>query len=225
MTQSIQPRIFYPSILFILMMWISNVSLATASPTQIAPGNNCPGNNILRIMAEDLSSSLVFVMQSRDAQIRGNRAEMLTMLNAAGVTLRQATSRGVNARTALLINSIILSRVNEKNDQLLTWFPLLHSTLLSLPNNASAHAASNAVIHAEEILQDGQKGNAMDQLKKARHFLSCDVLNLPLQVAIKEQIRLSSRIEQRKPVATKDYDKILASLRTALAYILNQSKT
>ena len=150
---------------------------------------------------------------------------MLTMLDAAGVTLKQATSRGAGARTALLINSVILSRVNESNDQLLTWFPLLHSALLTLPYDDARNAADDAIGHAEEILHDGQNGDPLDKLKKARHFLTCDGLDLPLQAAIKEQVRLLSKIQQHKPIVTKDYDKIVDSLRTAIAYVLDHSKT
>ncbi len=222
---TVHARVLYPFILLGLVLCIPTVSVAKESATQPSPGNYCPGTNILLIIAEDLSSSLEFVMQSRAAQSRGDQAIMLTMLDAAGVTLKQATSRGAGARTALLINSVILSRVNESNDQLLTWFPLLHSALLTLPYDDARNAADDAIGHAEEILHDGQNGDPLDKLKKARHFLTCDGLDLPLQAAIKEQVRLLSKIQQHKPIVTKDYDKIVDSLRTAIAYVLDHSKT
>lgn len=218
------PRRFHSYILFTLMMCVSTLSVAKTDITQPAPGSYCPETNILLIIAEDLSTSLNFVMQSRAAQTRNNPAEMLRLLNASGTVLNQATSRGAGARTALLINSTILSRVNESNSQLLTWFPLLHSALLTLPYDEARNAADDAVGRAEEILQDGQSGGAMGQLKKARHFLTCDDLSLPLQAAIKEQMHLLSLIHQHKPVVTKDYDKLVDSLRTALAYVLDHSK-
>ncbi len=221
----IKPNVFHSCILLALVLFIPTVSAAKPDATQSSPGNYCPSTTILLIVAEDLSSSLDFVMQSRAAQTRGDQTEMLAMLTAAGVTLKQATSRGAGARTALLISSTILSRVNESNNQLLTWFPLLHSALLTLPYDDARSAADDAIGRAEEILQDGQNGNPLDQLKKARHFLTCDELNLPLQAAIKEQAHLFSQIQQHKPVTTKDYDKIVASLRTAIGYVLDHSKT
>ena len=213
-------------LLFTLTMCLSTLSLAKAEATQpLAPGNYCPGTNIMLIMAEDISTSLSFVMQSRAAQTKGDQAQMLSQLRAAGVVLKQATSRGAGARTALLIDSTILSRVNENNDQLLTWFPLLKSALLTLPpDDQAANAAAEAVGEAEDILQDDARGNALDKLKKASHLLVCDDLNIPLAAAIKEQTLLWSRIQQQKPVVTKDYDKLVDSLRTALSYLLNHSQ-
>jgi len=213
MPPSLQPtvhaRALYSFILFTLVLCIPTASVAKENTTQPSPGNYCPSTNILLIIAEDLSSSLAFVMQSRAAQSRGD----------------QAVSRGAGARTALLVNSVILSRVNESNDQLLTWFPLLHSALLTLPDDDARNAADDAIGRAEEVLHDGQNGDPLEQLKKARHFLTCDGLDLPLQAAIKEQARLLSKIQQHKPIVTKDYDKVVDSLHTAIAYVLDHSKT
>jgi len=228
MCKSTSPGATRSYVLFILIMCFSAfsaVSVAKPGSAQPTPGEYCPGTNILLIVAEDLSTSLTFIMQSRAAQSRNNQIEMVSQLNAAGVVLNQATSRGAGARTALLINSTMLSRVNESNDQLLTWFPMLHSALLTLPEGVAESAAEDAVGQAEDILQDGLRGDAINSLKKARHFLTCDDLNLPLQAAIKEQARLLSRLQQHKPVVSKDYDKLIESLREALTYILNRSQT
>jgi len=219
------PGRLHSYILVTLMMCVSTLSVAKPDTAEPSPGEYCPGTNILLIAAEDISTSMTFVVQSRAAQTNSNQAEMLSQLNAAGVVLKQATSRGAGARTALLINSTILSRVNENNDQLLTWFPLLKSALLTLPpDDKAANAAAEAVGQAEDVLQDGQRGNAVDYLNKARHFLTCDGLDLPLQAATKEQERLLSRAQQHKPVVSKDYDKLIDSLREALTYILNRSQ-
>jgi len=225
MSHSLRTGIFYPCVLLIMMMGISTVATAKTAIDRPSPGSYCPNTNILLIIAEDLSSSLNFVMQSRAAQTRGDQVEMLNMLDASGITLKQATSRGAGARTALLINSVILSRVKENNTQLLTWFPLLHSALLTLPYDAARNAADDAIGRAEEILQSEQNADPLDPLGKARHFLTCDSLDIPVQAAIKEQIQLLSKIRQHKPVATKDFDKFINSLRTALAYVLDNSKT
>lgn len=225
MPKPIRPSIFHSSILLMLMLSFSTISAAKENTTPSAPGSYCPGTNILLIVAEDLSTSLDFVMRSRAAQTRNDQTAMVNMLNAANITLKQATSRGAGARTALLIDSTILARVNESNEQLLMWFPLLHSALMTLPYDDARNAADDAIGRAEDILQDGQNGNALDQLKKARHYLTCDGLDIPLQATIKAQAQLLSEILQHKPVATKDYDKIINSLRTAIAYALNHSQT
>jgi len=225
MSHSLRTKAFYFCALFILMMGISTMATAKTITTQSLPGSYCPDTNILLIIAEDLSSSLDFVMQSRAAQTRGDQIEMRAMLDASGITLKQATSRGAGARTALLINSVILSRAKENNPQLLTWFPLLHSALLTLPYDAARSAADDAIGRAEEILQGNKNTDPLDQLGKARHFLVCDDLDIPVQAAIKEQVKLLSQIRQHKLVATKDFDKLIDSLRTALAYVLDNSKT
>ena len=211
--------------LLILLITLSPLSRLQAATTVLAQGAYCPAADILLITAEDLSSSLELIMRSRAAQARGDLAEMVNTLNATGSILQQTTSRGAGARTALLIDSIILARPNESNQQLLTWFPLLHSALLALPDDYAQDTAEEAVGHAEEILQGDRKGDALEELKKARHFLTCDGLNLPLQAAIVEQSRLFFNIQQhRKPLSTNDYDKILASLHNAMNFILEHSK-
>jgi len=225
LTRTGLPCRYILTVLMIYLVVIPVAAVAKAASSQVKPGNYCPDTNILLIVAEDLSSTLEFVMQSRVAQTRNDQAIMLTMLDAAGITLKQATGRGAGARTAQLINSTVLSRVNESNDQLLTWFPLLHSALLTLPADATASAADDAIGRAEEILQGSQNADPLNELRKARHFLTCDDLNLPLQAAIREQQRLISKIRQHKPVAMKDYDKIINSLRTAMAYVLDHSQT
>jgi len=224
MSHSLRTKVFYFCALFILMIGIPTMATAKTT-TQSLPGSYCPDTNILLIIAEDLSSSLNFVMQSRAAQTRGDQIEMRAMLDASGITLKQATSRGAGARTALLINSVILSRAKENNTQLLTWFPLLHSALLTLPYDAARSAADDAIGRAEEILQGDQNADPLDQLGKARHFLTCDDLDIPIQAAIKEQIKLLSQIRQHKPVVTKNFDKFIDSLRNALTYVLDNSKT
>lgn len=224
MPQYIQSTSLYLGSLLILLISSLPVQMVQAGSSQASPGNYCPAADILLITAEDLSSSLELIMRSRAAQARGDLTEMTSTLNAAGVTLQQATSRGAGARTALLIDSIILARPNDNNDQLLTWFPLLHNALLALPDDNTQRAADNAIGHAEEMLQGDRKGDALEQLKKARHFLTCDGLNLPLQAALVEQSRLFFKIQQRrKPVSTKDYDKILESLRNTISFILEHS--
>lgn len=211
--------------LFILLSILSPLQASNAAPSAPTPGKYCPAPSILLISAEDLSSSLDLAMRSRAALERKDRVETLNTLTAVGGILQQAASRGAGARTALLIDSIIFARSNEGNEHLLTWFPMLHTALLALPDDATPRAADDAVSRAEEILQGERKGDILDELKKARHLLRCDGLNLPLQAAIVEQSRLFFKFQNHsKPLTTKDYEKILESLRSAINFILEQTK-
>lgn len=224
MNAPLQKR-YLPHVLAALVVFLAVMPVAGQAANPVKPGAYCPSPSILRIVAEDLSTSLELVMQSRAAQTQGDPIAMQALLNAAGTTLKQATSRGAGARTALLINSTILFRVNESNDQLLTWFPMLHSALLTLPEDAASNATDDAIGRAEEILRVGGDGDPLALLKKASHFLTCDDLNLPLQAALKEQQHLLAKIRQQKPVVTKDYDKMLDNLRMAISYVLEHSQT
>ena len=225
MPHHIQSTRLYLCSLLILLISSSPLQMLKADSSQPSPGNYCGAPDLLLITAEDLTSSLELIMRSRAAQARSDLTEMASTLNAAGTTLQQAASRGAGARTSLLIHSIILARINDNNDQLLTWFPLLHSAILTLPNDRIQGAADDAVSLAEEILQGDRKGDALEQLKKARHYLSCDKLNLPLQAALDEHSQLVFKIHQKhKPVVAKDYDKIISSLRNAMTFILEHSK-
>ncbi|HED15333.1 MAG TPA: hypothetical protein ENI64_00730 [Gammaproteobacteria bacterium] len=209
--------------LLILLISFLPLQMVYADTTGSSPGGYCPSANILLISAEDLSSSLALIMRSRAAQAKGNFTEMASTLIASGATLQQAASRGAGARTAVLIDSIILAKIDEDYDQLLTWFPLLHSAILSLPNDMAQGSAESAVGNAEAIMKEKQTGNPLDQLRKARHFLTCDGLNLPLQEAIDEQSKLVYKAEHKSTsVVPKDYDKIITSLHNAMTFTLKQ---
>ncbi len=212
--------------LLILLISFSLLQTVKADTGQSSPGNYCPATDILLITAEDLSSSLELLMRSRAAQARGDLTEMTSTLNATGATLQQATSRGAAARTALLIHSIILAKVGDNYEQLLTWFPLLHSAILTLPNDRARSAAEDAVGRAKAIMQGEGTGDPLEQLRKARHFLTCDALYLPLQIALNEQTRLISKIHRNhKAVVAKDYDKIINSLHNAMTFIMENTKS
>ncbi len=224
MPQTIHSTNRYLYGLLILIISFSPLQVVNADTTPSTPGGYCPTTDILLISAEDLTSSLALVMRSRSAQAKGNFTEMASTLIAAGATLQQAASRGAGARTALLIDSIILANADDDYKQLLTWFPLLHSSILSLPNDMAQSAADTAVGQAEGILKENQKGNPLEQLRKARHYLTCDGLNLPLQVAISEQTKLVFKAEHKsKSVVAKDYDKIIDSLHSAMTFTLKRS--
>ncbi|GBE08733.1 MAG TPA: hypothetical protein ENG90_02875 [Gammaproteobacteria bacterium] len=71
------------------------------------------------------STSLYFyslIMRSQAALVRGDLSEMVNTLNATGAILQQATSRGAGARTALLIDSVIMARPNDGNCSFFTTY-------------------------------------------------------------------------------------------------------
>jgi len=225
MPQHIQSARRYLCSLLILLISSSPIQMVKADSSQSLSGNYCPAADILLITAEDLTSSLELLMRSRAAQARGALAEMANSLYAAEATLQQAASRGAGARTALLIHSIILAKVNDNYEQLLTWFPLLHSTILTLPNDRAQSAAEDAIVRAKALMQGEGTGDPLEELRKAHHFLTCDGLYVPLQIALDEHARLVSKIYQNhRLVVAKDYDKIINSLRNAMTFIMENSK-
>ncbi len=225
MPQHIQSTSRYLCSLLILLISSSPLQMVKADSSQPAPGNYCPAADILLISAEDLSSSLELLMRSRAAQAKGDFAEMASTLTAAGATLQQAASRGAAARTALLIHSIILAKANDNYEQLLTWFPLLHNAILTLPNGRAQSAAEDAVGRAKTLMQGEGTGDPLEELRKARHYITCDGLSLPLQIALDEHARLVSKTYlNHKLLVPKDYDKIIDSLRNAMTFIMENSK-
>ncbi len=77
----------------------------------------------------------------------------------------------------LLLDAIIQAKAGENYAQMLTWFPLLHSSLRTLSDDAVESAADELIGRAEEIMQGGKEGNPIELLKQARHILACDGLD------------------------------------------------
>jgi hypothetical protein len=191
----------------------------TASPK---PGYYCPSTDILLVAAEELSASLDMVMRSRAALIDKGQVRAINELTSAGTMLHLAASRGAAARTILLIDVIIQARVGETYDQLLAWFPLLRTSLLTLPNDATVSVANDYIGQAEAIMQGDKDGDPMVALNKARHVLACDGLDIPLQEATQAQADLIKNIGQNTKGNT--YDTLVDSLRSALTYALENSE-
>jgi len=161
-------------------------------------------------------------MRSRSALNNKDQPTALSELIAAKTTLHLAASRGAAARTNLLIDAIIQAWSGENYTQLLAWFPLLQTSLLTLPNDASVSAAEESISRAADIMQGDKDGDAMQALKEARHMLACDRLDIPLQEAMQAQETLMKQINQN----AKDisYDTLRDALRNALAYTLSSSE-
>jgi len=208
---------------FLTFLVLSFSLPATAGITP-KPGNYCPGKDILLVVAEELSASLNLSMYSKSALINKDQITAINKLDSAGTTLKLAASRSAAARTNLLIDSIIEAGPGESYAQMLSWFPLLHTSLLTLPDDATASAANNLIGRAEDIMQTENGKNPVKLLKEARHLLTCDSLDIPLQAAIQAQTKLMKQLVPQTPVKNSAYDSLLDSLRNALTYTLNNSQ-
>ena len=205
------------------------ISMPAAAATHKAtdapePGGYCPSSDILLVTAEELSASLDLVMRSRASLVNSHRKMAVNQLASAGTVLNLAASRGAAARTIQLLDAIMEARTAKDYPQMLTWFPLLHTSLLTLPDDAVARAADSQVGHAEEIMQGLEDGNPLKHLSEARHLLACDGLDIPLHSALQTQGKLLSQLTQRTPPQKDAYDSLLDSLRNALAYSLGHGK-
>jgi hypothetical protein len=194
------------------------VAADTGASISPVPGSFCPGTNTLLITAEGLSASLKLTMSSRGALINNDPQKAIRELASAGTTLHLAASSGAAARTIQLIDATMQAKVDEGNHKALAWFPLLHASLLTLLKDATVGAADNLVGQAESMLQGDIEGDPITPLMAARHMLACDGLDIPLQNAIKAQGKLMEQFGEK--TKKSDYDSLLNSLRSALAYSL-----
>ena len=194
---------------------------AVAASSSLQPGNYCPGNNVLLVAAEELSTSLDLVFRSRAALLNQDYANAVNELRAAGTVLHLAASRGAAARTILLIDAIMQDRTGADYAQMLTWFPLLHTSLNTLPNDPSRSSANDFIADAEAILQHEKDGDPMKPLREARHMLACDELDIPLQQAMKAHAALQKQLNQTTKINA--FDTLITSLHSALVYTLKMN--
>jgi len=207
----------------VLALSFSLPAIATTPMVLPKSGAYCPGPDIMLVTAEELSASLDLSMHSRAAALQKNQAMTNSELTAVGTTLYLAASRGAAARTKLLIDAIMQrSKVHEDYAQTLTWFPLLRTSLSTLPEDVTVNVASGWIGDAEDILQGAKSGDPTKSLEEARHMLACDGLDIPLQRAIVEQGKLVKK--HGNDGKGDSYDALLESLRSALAYALENSQ-
>lgn len=210
-----------------LLFCISFLVLLLSTPVSAAedvvkPGSYCPDTNILLIVAEELSVSLDYSMRSRQALLENKLALATNKLHAAGTILHLAASRGAAARTTLLIDAIIGAMSGEDYTQTLTLFPLLQESLLTLQDKATVRNANDNIANAKDIMLGEKSGDPIDALKKARHTLACDGLDIPLHAAMQAQEDLIKVLGQDTKATA--YDKLIEALRNALTYTLENSK-
>jgi len=193
---------------------------ATADPPN--PGAYCPSSDLRLSIAEYLTVSLDLTMKSRAAQVNKNSTAAISDLASAGTTLHMAAGHGAAARTMLLIDAIIQAKAGEDYARMLTtWFPLLHASLLTLPDDATVKAAAELIDRAEGFMQGDSEGDPLDILSQARRMLACDKLNIPLQKALKAQRNLIKGFG--KSTKSNAYDTLLNALHSTLDYSLGAS--
>ena len=197
---------------------------AAKPPTLPKAGAYCPDTDILRVVAEELSASLDLAMRSKAAMLAKDQVTAISELTSTGTTLRLAASRGAAARSILLIDAIIQARSGEDYAQMLTWFPLLQTSLLTLPDDETVSSAADLIGRAEDIMQGAKEGEPLKVLGEARHMLACDDLDIPLQRAKQVQLALMKQLGSGNPVKSSAYDALLDSLRSALTYTLKSDE-
>ena len=211
-------RLLWACIPFLALSLSLPAAAATAASAAPKPGSYCPDTNILLVVAEELSASLELVMRSRTALINKDQTAALGNLASARTILHLAASRGAAARTTLLIDAILQAKSGEDNVQLLTWFPLLHTSLQTLPEDAAVSAANDLIDRSADIMQSDKDSDAMAPLREARHLLACDGLDIPLQQAMQAQDDLMQQLNLN--TKNRAYNDLRDALRSALAYTL-----
>jgi hypothetical protein len=221
----------YVCFIIFLLAFILCAPVVAATPANAAatpkPGNYCQSPGTLLVVAEELSASLDLVMRSRAALREKKQSVAMKEMESAGTLIHLAASRGAAARTIMLIDSITQAKVNKDYTQLLTWFPVLHMSLQTMPEDATTNAADDLISHAEDKLQriEGiEGGDPFKYLSDARHILACDDLDIPLHSAMQAQGDLLTKLGQRTPPKASDYDGIIESLRNALTYALQRNE-
>jgi hypothetical protein len=218
----VSKRLLWACITFLAVSFSLSAIAATASDSSPKPGDYCPSPDILLVAAEDLSASLQLAMGSRAALINEQPVMAMSKLTATGTSLHLAASRGAAGRTVLLIDAIIQSKVGEDYASMLTWFPLLQASLLTLPQDETVTAAKDLVGKATDIMRSDKGGDALESLKEARHMLTCDSLDIPLQAAIQAQESLLEQLGRDTKISA--YDNLINTLRSALTYTLGTSE-
>lgn len=218
----ISKRLLWACMTFMAVSFSLSAFAESASNSSPKPGGYCPGTDILLVTAEDLSAGVQLAMGSRAALIDGESAMAMSELTSTGTSLYQAASRGAAARTVLLIDAILQSKMGDDYASMLTWFPLLQASLLTLPQDETVTATSDLVGKSSDLMQIGKGSDALESLKEARHMLACDNLDIPLQAAI--QARNSLLAQFGPGTKSSAYDNLINALRSALAYTLGASK-
>jgi len=187
-----------------------------------AAGAYCPAAEILDVVVEELSVSLDQLMSAQNALASNDAVAADMALGRAASALALASARGRAARTTRLLDAVLAAKAGEDYTQLLAWFPALHSAFLTLPESAAVSYAGTELGMAEEVLQGDREGNALEHLRAARHYLSCDTLDLPLQQADEALVPLYRTVVQGRKADAGAFTAVSAPLRSALQAALQK---
>lgn len=216
----LRPLIHATTLCFLLVSTSSPAQPSPAAGNSSEAGLYCPASAITDVMLEELSLAFAELAQA-DHALADNRFEQANQhLTRAAMALSLASSRGRAAQTAQLIDAVINSKASEDYQQMLAYFPLLRSALLALPENTYTNAADEAISTSEAILDGERQGNALEQLRTARHWLSCDQYSLPATEAAQALSRLQQPLLTGKQPGSAMFEAAYAPLTRAINAIM-----
>lgn len=187
-----------------------------------APGNYCADAGVNAVMLEELSLGFAMVAKADKAIAEDKLPVAELAITSASTALALGSSRGAAARTTKLIDALIDTKVSEDYKQMLGWYPLLHDAIFHLPANAFTSAADAAISNSEQILRGQRDGNALDELRTAQHWLTCDRLDAPLQEARQALGRLNVALYNREIPKPSMFEEVYTPLRQAIEFLFKQ---
>ena len=188
---------------------------APASKT-VTPGEFCHETLVQAVVLEELSLSFSLVAKADKAIVDNNFSDAAVAVANATAALELASSRGASARTTKLIDAVLDAKASEDNKQLLDWYPMLHTAIFHIPGNAYTKAADKAISRSEEILSGDREGDAINELRTARHWLTCDRLDIPLDDAGQALGDLSKALYQHQKPKPELFEAVYSPLRQAI---------
>ena len=204
--------IFYCTLAISLVLLIPVVQAEGISK----PGHYCQPLKTNDRILENLSITLDQVAKAQHAMESETGAATDVALGRAASALTLASTHDAASRTRRLIDAALTAKDSENYQQLLGWFPLLHTALLTLPDDPEVRSAGTELGLAEDILRGDSKGDALKHLRTAADYLGCDKIDIPVKQADEALTPLFVQVAQGHKVKSAGFDKVLVLLRTAL---------
>ncbi|MGD2141441.1 MAG: hypothetical protein PVH25_13670 [Burkholderiales bacterium] len=217
--------------LFLLFLLAPVYALAAPTTAQTdaqtgpVAGEYCPEARVKAVILEELSLSAAMAAKADKALSEDKLPDAALDLANANAALQLASSRGSAARTTKLIDAAVDSKASENYKLMLGWFPLLQTAIGQLPDNAYTNAAAEAVSRSEAVLQGDRDGDALSELRTARHWLTCDKLEIPVQEAKQGLGRINQALYQREKPKPAIFEEVYKPLRQAIEYLYAQGNT
>jgi hypothetical protein len=209
---------------FVICLFVPGFARAAPDPatasSAVTRGQYCDVTAVRAVVLEELSLSFAMVAKADKAITENEFADVAMAVASASTALELASSRGAAARTTRLIDAVIDAKSSEDNKQMVDWFPLLHTAVFNLPQSAYTQAADRAIAKSEDILDGDRDGDALDQLRTARHWLTCDRVDAPLEVAKQALGDLNKSLYRHEKPKPELFEAIYAPLRQAMDVML-----